>query len=141
MTRAESLSAVHAASAPAERVWTAAEFAALLESPLVTALAAAESFALIRCVADEAELLLIATDRASQRQGHARRRLEEAIEVAKKKGAYQMFLEVAADNVPAQALYRSAGFRETGRRRAYYPRADGAVDALVMQTRIIPLPG
>jgi ribosomal-protein-alanine N-acetyltransferase len=41
-----------------------------------------------------------------------------------------MFLEVAAGNVAALALYRAAGFAEVGRRVRYY--ADGS-DALVMR--------
>ena len=44
------------------------------------------------------------------------------------------FLEVAADNAAAQALYARAGFAESGRRRGYYRRPDGSgLDALVMQ--------
>jgi ribosomal-protein-alanine N-acetyltransferase len=45
-----------------------------------------------------------------------------------------VFLEVAADNAPAQSLYRSAGFAECGLRREYYPRPGAqAVDALLMR--------
>lgn len=141
MNLPESLSALHAASAPAERVWSANEFADLLGTPLVTALAAPEGFAVIRCVADESELLLIATDRAYQRRGHAQKILFQAIELASQKGARQMFLEVAADNVAAQGLYRKVGFIETGRRRAYYRHGERAVDALVMQIGITPSAG
>ncbi|MFU1477623.1 hypothetical protein ACM25N_07930 [Roseovarius sp. C7] len=42
------------------------------------------------------------------------------------------FSEVAEDNAGAIALYRAAGFGECGRRKGYYRRAGGAVDALVL---------
>ncbi|NVN31455.1 ribosomal-protein-alanine acetyltransferase, partial [Endobacter medicaginis] len=41
----------------------------------------------------------------------------------------RLFIEVAAGNGPAIALYRGCGFVEVGRRRRYYPDGD---DALVM---------
>lgn len=44
-------------------------------------------------------------------------------------GARDLFLEVAADNIPAQVMYAELGWRETGRRRGYY--APG-LDAVVM---------
>ena len=42
------------------------------------------------------------------------------------------FLEVAEDNAAARALYRAAGWNETGRRRGYYPRPGGALDAITL---------
>jgi ribosomal-protein-alanine N-acetyltransferase len=44
-----------------------------------------------------------------------------------------MFLEVAADNKAANALYAGAGFVQVGERRGYYP--DGG-DALVLRLDI-----
>jgi ribosomal-protein-alanine N-acetyltransferase len=44
-----------------------------------------------------------------------------------------VFLEVAASNTAAQALYRGFGFTEAGRRTGYYRRGDGVEDALVMR--------
>jgi ribosomal-protein-alanine N-acetyltransferase len=54
----------------------------------------------------------------------------EALAAARARGAAAMFLEVAAGNTPALALYAREGFAEVGRRRRYY--ADGA-DALVLR--------
>ncbi|MFX8246689.1 hypothetical protein ABTL56_19205, partial [Acinetobacter baumannii] len=49
-------------------------------------------------------------------------------------GAEGLFLEVAADNEPAIALYRSAAFVPVGRRAGYYRRPGGAaMDALVLR--------
>ena len=55
--------------------------------------------------------------------------------VARARGATRAFLEVRATNSAAIALYREAGFRETGRRTRYY--ADGD-DALLMSARLGP---
>jgi [ribosomal protein S18]-alanine N-acetyltransferase len=52
------------------------------------------------------------------------------VAAARKRGAGAMFLEVAAANGPALALYAREGFTEVGRRRRYY--SDGT-DALVLR--------
>jgi ribosomal-protein-alanine N-acetyltransferase len=49
---------------------------------------------------------------------------------AVRRGAVEIFLEVAEPNAAARALYACAGAREVGRRPRYY--ADGA-DALVLR--------
>jgi [ribosomal protein S18]-alanine N-acetyltransferase len=52
-----------------------------------------------------------------------------------------MFLEVATDNLPAQALYRAFGFDEVGRREGYYQRADGTrISALTMRCDLARIP-
>ena len=54
--------------------------------------------------------------------------------MAQTAGAEAMFLEVAADNAAAIALYAGAGgFVRVGARPGYYPRETGAIDALVMR--------
>jgi ribosomal-protein-alanine N-acetyltransferase len=46
-----------------------------------------------------------------------------------------MFLEVAAENEAALALYSTLGFSPAGRRVKYYGRPDGpAVDAVILRT-------
>ena len=52
---------------------------------------------------------------------------------AKRAEAKRLFLEVADDNIPALVLYSRSGFKEVGRRKGYYQRANGAkADALVL---------
>ena len=75
----------------------------------------------------------------AQRQGQARRCLREFERMAREKGAVRLFLEVAATNAAARALYAQAGFREDGLRRRYYRSTSGdAIDAIVMSKTLLP---
>ena len=131
---AATMAQVHAAAYRIDRPWSLREFAELLESPHVLALGDGRAFILARVIADEAEILTIATDPAHRRQGLARAMLDQFHAAAQTRGATRAFLEVAADNHAARALYEAAGYRQTGQRRAYYPRAAGpAADALILQ--------
>jgi ribosomal-protein-alanine N-acetyltransferase len=132
----EGLADVHAASFETDRGWSAREFTDLLSDSSVFALAArdgAAGFALGRAVAGEAELLTLAVAPHARRQGHGRALLEAFEAAARTRGAQEAFLEVAADNTPAIALYARAGYVERGRRRGYYPRPGrAAADALLL---------
>ena len=58
---------------------------------------------------------------------------------AAKRGCESLFLEVAADNDAAIALYKKQGFETVGRRAGYYARSDHpAVDAIVLRKRLRP---
>jgi ribosomal-protein-alanine N-acetyltransferase len=81
-------------------------------------------FSLMRIVADEAELLLIAVDPAGQRKGVGRALLAQFVRVARLAGANRLHLEVRDGN-PAVALYNAAGFSVAGRRRDYYRAPSG----------------
>lgn len=125
---------IHAAAYRLDRPWTHSEFAALMGSPHVIALGDDRAFILAQIIADEAEVLTIATHPDHRRQGLARDLLVRFHAAARAKGAVTAFLEVAADNAPALALYLSAGYGQAGLRRAYYDRADGpAADALILR--------
>jgi [ribosomal protein S18]-alanine N-acetyltransferase len=131
---AATMARIHAAAYRLDRPWTRAEFSALLDSPHVTALGDDRAFILARIIADEAEVLTIATDPDHRRHGLARALLARFHAAAQAKGAVTAFLEVAADNAPALGLYLSAGYVQAGLRRAYYDRADGpAADALILR--------
>lgn len=91
-------------------------------------------FVLCRLVADECEVLSCAVDVGFRRRGIARLLLQAAFDDARRRGAKQVFLEVATDNNPARALYLDLGFQIVGRRRHYYRRSCGeAVDALIVR--------
>ena len=131
---ANQLAATHAAAFEATRSWSAAEFDALLSSRLCFATGDARCFALVRVVADEAELLTIATHPDYQRQGLARQVMRDWHRIAQARGAHQAFLEVAADNTAAQALYQSCDYDIVATRAQYYARENApSVDAQVMR--------
>ncbi|MGF1663928.1 MAG: ribosomal protein S18-alanine N-acetyltransferase [Kineosporiaceae bacterium] len=96
-------------------------------------------YAGIAVVGAEADLQTIAVAAEARGAGLGRRLLAEVTAAAAAEGVRRLLLEVRADNPAAVALYRSAGWDETGRRRGYYRRSDaGSVDALVMTRRLGP---
>ncbi len=124
---------LHGESFVTPRPWSEAEIAAVLDSALCFVLTAPLGFLIGRAVAGEAELLTIAVDPAARRQGIAAGLVAGFLAEARARGAGVAFLEVAADNAAALALYGAAGFAESGRRRGYYVGPDGrAVDAVLM---------
>ena len=89
-------------------------------------------FSLVRTVADEAELLLLAVDPAEQRRGIGQALLDEFVAAALAGGAHRLHLEVRDGN-PAIELYRASGFSPAGRRRNYYHGPAGeAYDAVTL---------
>lgn len=70
-------------------------------------------------------------------QGYGRQLLESLIEEARQRGVKQLFLEVRADNTPAQGLYAALGFEVLGERPGYYQ--PGNVSAVVMRKQVRPL--
>lgn len=130
------LSALHHAAFKTERPWAACEFESLLTSTYVTLYAVPQGFALARSIAGESELLTLAVDPAHQRQGIGRTLTMEWL-AAIAPVADTAFLEVAADNNAAHALYLSLGFSEIARRSAYYARKNAApADAIVLRRDI-----
>lgn len=129
---------LHAVCFVTPRPWSAAEFTGLLQSPLTMFLAEQGGFLLGRVVAGEAELLTIAVDPMLRRGGLGRRLTTAFLAQAQQNGAESVFLEVAASNEAARALYAATGFTAAGRRRGYYQRPDGSrEDALVLVRSLI----
>lgn len=128
------LATTHDLAFIAERPWTAKEFADLLAQRGTILTGTSDSFVLGRVTLDEAEVLTVATAPDARRQGLARAALAEFCSKAQAAGATSAFLEVAADNTPALALYRLEGFAQVGQRPGYYVRTDAApADALVLR--------
>jgi ribosomal protein S18 acetylase RimI-like enzyme len=84
-------------------------------------------------VADEVEVIQVATRPDARREGHARALLARAFEEAQRDGAVRALLEVRPLNVSAVTLYRAMGFVELSRRARYY---DDGEDVLVMELRL-----
>jgi len=85
---------------------------------------------LVDGVENACELEWIAVEDAFRRRGVARRLLQALEEWASGLGGRRILLEVRAGNEVAQALYRRAGFCQTGLRRRYY--LDPEEDAVLM---------
>jgi ribosomal-protein-alanine N-acetyltransferase len=87
---------------------------------------------ILMAAAGEAHLLNLSVAARHQRSGHGRALLREAAELARRRGAARLFLEVRPSNLAAQALYTRFGFRRVAVRKAYYPAHAGREDALVL---------
>ena len=81
-------------------------------------------------VDDEAHMTTIATSPGHQRSGIATTMIVDAVRTLLAGGITHISLEVAANNEPAQALYRRFGFAPVAVRKNYYPVT--GQDALVM---------
>jgi ribosomal-protein-alanine N-acetyltransferase len=139
---AASLAKLHAASF--DTPWEADEIAALLAAPGGLGLLAHDAgedtgFLLARTAADEAEILTVAVLPHRRRLGTGRALVQAASEAVRTAGAALLYLEVAADDAAALALYEAAGFVRAGVRRRYYTRRDGErADALVLRLPLEP---
>ena len=118
--------------------WTRSQCAGILPLSGVLLMLAEESdgeacgFSLLRTVADEAELLLLAVAPNAQRRGVGTSLLDHFIEHGRRSGIRRLHLEVRDGN-PAVAMYQAFGFKVEGRRRKYYSGLDGSQhDALTM---------
>ena len=121
------------------RGWPAGEFETFLgdaQTPVYVACDARRriaGFALIRVVADEAELLTIAVDPKWRGKRIGQALLKAVFEDLLTTPARRMFLEVSEENAAAITLYQREGFAAISSRKGYYPRPDGtAATALVM---------
>lgn len=138
------LATLHAACFP--RGWSAESFAALLAGPGVDATLALSpendepaAFLLTRRAADEAEILTLGVLPAARRRGAARALLDEAMTRLAGQAVVSLWLEVAETNLAALALYRGCGFRQAGRRPAYYETGPGRFeDARVLAVALSP---
>lgn len=99
----------------------------------------AAGFSLLRAVADEVELLLVAVSPEARSQGIGKALLGRAGHDALRAGGRIMHLEMRENNEGARQLYEYFSFSAVGRRRAYYSGANGErFDAITMQS-FLPL--
>ncbi|MBS28274.1 MAG: 30S ribosomal protein S18 alanine N-acetyltransferase [Alphaproteobacteria bacterium] len=83
-----------------------------------------------RKMMDEAEVLTLCVAPDSRKGGLARTLLQDFI--SRMGDQARIALEVAVENEPAIALYRSMGFSAAGRRPGYYAARGRKIDALVL---------
>lgn len=140
------LAAMHAAcfTAAWDQPWSAVSFAEVLAMPgasgwLIGDGAQPAGFILVRSVLDEMEVILIAIDPAQRQRGLAGILLDTALAAAGEAGVKSVFLEQAAPNSAARALYASRHFRAVGERRGYYHGTSGEVaDAVILRLDLPP---
>ncbi len=117
---------------PTTAGWTRAQFEAELGNPRSRFVVAEEEgrlagYAVFWAVPPEAQILDIAVGPGSARRGLGRFLLDVILAHARRLGLKKATLEVRADNEPALALYRAAGFSVAGRRPRFYPDGTDAV--------------
>lgn len=121
-----------------DNAWSATEFAKLMAMPGALSFLAVEgdepvAFLLARQAAGEAEILSIGTRPFARRRGIAKKLMSHLAHELRQAGMAQLFIEVAAGNDAARALYAGQEFAVTGRRKAYYEKPGGKrEDAIVM---------
>lgn len=132
----EQMASIHKAAFAPGRGWSVAEIEDLCRSERIACFSFRDGFALVRTLAEEAELLTLAVHPEGQRRGTAGAIMREWMAKSPAKTA---FLEVAADNRAALSLYARHGFATHGYRKAYYSRPDQPpVDAVLMQAALTP---
>lgn len=90
-------------------------------------------YSVVMIAAGEAHLLNLSIAGVWQRRGLGSELLRFIMKLARDFAAERILLEVRPSNDPGRALYASAGFREIGRRRGYYPDGAAREDALVLE--------
>jgi ribosomal-protein-alanine N-acetyltransferase len=121
--------------------WTRAEFEqelqrsyAVLRVLRASTTEPVSAFANYWHVADEIQLMNVATLPQTRRQGHASALLSDLIQIAQTRRAQSVTLEVRRSNVSARELYRRFGFEQLGIRQRYY--SDNGEDAIVMRLEL-----
>jgi len=89
-------------------------------------------YGVMMMILDEAHLLNISIVPERQRQGLGSLLLDHFFALVRGYGGTRMLLEVRPSNESGQSLYRRHGFIAIGRRKGYYPAAEGREDAVVM---------
>ena len=116
--------------------WTSEQYHKLLRAGAV--LVAEEEgkicgFVCAQAAANEWEIENVVVAAGFLRRGIADELLRQLIQRAQGEAASAILLEVRESNRPARRLYGESGFREVGRRRAYY--SDPVEDAILYALR------
>lgn len=90
-------------------------------------------YGILRVTAGEAEVLNITVSKNRRRHGLGLLLLNHLLEIAKRHGTKEIFLEVRASNTAALKLYQGVGFLQVGMRKDYYPIVNGREDALILK--------
>ena len=122
--------------------WSAVSFRGLLlDTSILTLGVELEgqllAFAMEQTIADESDILTVATAPEQRRKGLGATLIRALINRLGERGVSRITLDVAEDNAPARALYSGFGFTEDGRRPRYYTAGrDVPVDAVLMSRKM-----
>lgn len=118
--------------------WNIHQLSSMLNMPYIDLFMAyakngqAAGFAIIRTIAEEAEIMLIAIAPEFQRKSMGSRMLQCIISTCRNSGVKQVFLEVRSNN-GALDFYRKYGFLQIGCRENYYKGSENNhYDALTL---------
>jgi len=120
--------------------WSRAAFLGSLTSPATRfdvacdAHGAVIGYVVAWFIAGDGEIANLAVAPPGRRSGVGGALLAGVLDAAREGGVEAVHLEVRESNAPARALYERAGFRELGRRRAYYRKP--LEDALVLRLEL-----
>jgi ribosomal-protein-alanine N-acetyltransferase len=122
--------------------WTEALFISCIEGGYISRVLVEENriigYLIVSVAVGECHILNVCSAPAGRRRGVARYLLTHIFEEAQALGAEQVFLEVRPSNVNAIGLYEALGFEQVGRRKNYYPAAQGREDALLYRLELVP---
>ena len=90
-----------------------------------------EGYIVFEKVLDEGHITNLAVEAKHRKKGIAAGLVRYVLDLARGLGVKEIFLEVRESNEAAKKLYSKFGFREIGRRKGYYPKANE--DALVLK--------
>jgi len=136
----EALAELHTLCFTTPRPWRTDEFAALLKTPGIFLVSHRHGFALGRIAGPEAELLTLAVHPDTQNMGHGHQLVGDFLGAAARRGAVDVFLEVAENNAAAIALYRRSGFVKIAERSEYFkPNKGPALTAHIYKRAILPV--
>lgn len=93
-------------------------------------------YSLVSAGAGEAHILNICVHSSLRGKGFGRLLLQEQLDALSEMDVEMVLLEVRPSNTSAIGLYDAMGFNELGRRKAYYPAAQGREDALLMARQL-----
>ena len=125
--------------APAAAHWTREQYNQSVSSGVVLVAEEAGELCGLVCaqaVAGEWEIENVVVAAGFLRRGVANELIRALIHRAKNEAASALLLEVRESNLAARGLYRKHGFREVGRRPAYYENP--AEDAILYTLRLEP---
>ena len=82
-------------------------------------------------IAETSQILTVGVLPPARRRGIGRLLVRALVDIARRRAADEVLLEVRIDNEAARKLYESEGFAVLGMRRGYYDK--GRVDAVTMR--------